>query len=453
MLVHTTKGILISTIYNNETITLNDSLQWSIWLKRVRNVSTNTIHSYMKSMDRFWIWSLYNPVEYNERFPSYQARYREAMRNGFRITFEEFDHESDSCIELEVLSSEPLEKITINKELAGINSYFYFTQEHELLYDHRFINHLYEKQRKAKSFLSSIEIKSSRLAQKAFAEHLKYLPPYKIPKNRQEVKYFPVELYDTLLSVAQPRDKLIYLLCGACSARIGQALNLTLYDIDFDKLEVWLIDPKSDEKDIYGNKRREWLKHEYDIDMLSENCEHNKSDLQFKYPIPFTQTSLFWINEQKYKRMFFETLVEYKNSKAFVSETLRTPRHPFLFTTYTGKRIRSRDTLSRFKSNMRKVVLKSKTKHNLSKLGLHSLRHMFGHTMAEIYAKTGDDSLIKITQDAMGHSSLDSTLVYFNISSKTMKEAILKASNQIYKDLDEDINNEFQKLMHDSCTN
>ncbi len=32
---------------------------------------------------------------------------------------------------------------------------------------------------------------------------------------------------------------------------------------------------------------------------------------------------------------------------------------------------------------------------------------MFGHSMAEIYAKIGDDSLIKIAQDAMGHSSFD----------------------------------------------
>ncbi len=61
---------------------------------------------------------------------------------------------------------------------------------------------------------------------------------------------------------------MIYLICGACGARIGQALNLTLYDIDYEKLEIWLLDPKSDEKDIYGNKRREWLKKEYNIDML-----------------------------------------------------------------------------------------------------------------------------------------------------------------------------------------
>jgi integrase len=305
MLVKTNKGILITTLFNKETITLNDSLEWSIWLKRVRDVSSNTIDSFMKSMNRFWIWSLYNPVESNERFPSYQARYREALRNGFEIKQNIFDEDLNDYIETIILISKPLEKITINKESSGINSYFYFTEEHDLLYDHRFINHLYEKQKSAKSFLSSIEIKSSNLALKAFGTNLKYLPSYRIPKRKQDIKYFPLELFDDLLEISKPREKLIYLLCGACSARIGQALNLTLYDIDYDKEEVWLISPKSNEKDIYGNKRMIWLKNEYGINMLENNI-HNTSDLQFKYPIPTTKTSLFWINEDKYKTLFFK---------------------------------------------------------------------------------------------------------------------------------------------------
>ena len=169
MLVKTKKGITICTLFDNETITLDDSLEWSIWLKNVRDLSTSTINSFMKSMERFWIWSLYNPVEFNERFPSYQARYREALRSGFEIIRSIEDNELDEPIEINILNSSPLQKITINKELAGINSYFYFTQEHELLYDHRFINYLYERQKRAKSFLSSIDIKPSRLAEKAFA--------------------------------------------------------------------------------------------------------------------------------------------------------------------------------------------------------------------------------------------------------------------------------------------
>jgi integrase len=165
--------------------------------------------------------------------------------------------------------------------------------------------------------------------------------------------------------------------------------------------------------------------------MLEYN-EHNTPDLQFKYPIPFTRTALFWINEYKYKKLFFETINEYRKSKGFVSETIRIPRHPFLFTTNTGKRVHGRDNLTRFKTNVRKAKEKSNFKKNIRNLGLHSLRHMFGHAMAEIYARTSDDSLIKITQDSMGHSNLESTLVYFNISSTTMRKAIYKATQEIH---------------------
>ena len=58
------------------------------------------------------------------------------------------------------------------------------------------------------------------------------------------------------------REKLIYMLCGICSARIGQALNLTLYDIDYSNKDVWLLKPNSDYIDMYGNTRRVWLKEE-----------------------------------------------------------------------------------------------------------------------------------------------------------------------------------------------
>lgn len=139
MLIQNAKGISISTLFNNEMITLDDSLEWSIWLKRVRDVADNTLRTFMKSMDRFWIWSLYNPVAYDEKFPSYQARYREALREGFKI-LEKVQDEYAGELEVEILSCLPLQKITINKEIAGINSYFYFTEEHDLLYDHRFIN-------------------------------------------------------------------------------------------------------------------------------------------------------------------------------------------------------------------------------------------------------------------------------------------------------------------------
>ena len=431
MLIRKANSITIATEFNGEVVTLVDSEDWSIWLKDVRGLASNTIGIFMSSMDRFWEWTLYNPMRVDERFPSYQARYRKDLRTGFEINIKVASEDFNDEIEVTVCSCNPLEKTTINKELAGINSYFYFIEESELIDDHRFVNHLYERHRAARSFLAGIQIKKSSLALKVNAKKLKYLPPYKKVKNRTRQKYFPLELFDELLEISKPRERLLYLLCGACSARIGQALNLTLYDIDYDKKEVWLLDPKSEDKDIYNNKRQSWLKSEYNIDMEKEN-KHNTPDLQFKYPIPIYHEPIYWISE-KYRNLFFETMQEYRKSRFYVSEYVRTPPHPFFFTTSTGERVHQRDALSRFKTALKKLFIQHPKKEYemLADLGMHSLRHMFGHARAELYAYSQDDSIIYITMNEMGHSSLESTLVYFNISRETMKKVISKYTDEI----------------------
>ena len=426
MLVQKSNSIVITTLFNNSIVTLVDSEDWSIWLKDVRDLSDNSIHTFMKSMSKFWEWSLYNPIGLEESFPFYQARYRKSLREGFEIKVKTYSEEFDDVIENTILESKPLKKTTVNKEIAGINSYFYYTEESELIEDHRFINQLQERHKAARSFLSGIQIKKSALALEASGSKLKYLPPYKTPKNRQKIKYFPFELFDELLEISKPREKLLYLLCGACSARIGQALNLTLYDIDYEKQEVWLINPKGDDEDMYGNTRRVWLKEEYGIDIEGHN-EHNSPDLQFKYPIPVYHEPIFWLND-KYQDMFFRTLQAYMKSPEYVSEYTRYPRHPFFFVTKTGKRVHARDALSRLKTAMHKLYAKHPSDEYfiLFDLGFHSLRHMFGHARAELYAASGNESIIYIAMNEMGHSSLDSTLVYFNLSRETIRELIKK---------------------------
>ena len=358
MLIRKGNRISIVTLFKDELLTLLNSLDWYVWMKQVRDLSDSTIKVFMKAMERFWIWSLYNPIEISEAFHVYQAKYRADLRNGYEISITNKDEEFDYEIKFIVSKSQPLSKSTINKEIAGINSYFYFVDESKLIEDNRFVNLLYERHKSANGFLAGIQIKKSSLVLEAFGKKIKYLPPYKLPRNRDAVKYFPLNLFDELLTIAKPRERLIYLLCGVCSARIGQALNLTLYDIDYDKKDVWLLDPKGDSLDVYGNKRRVWLKEEYTIDMLDPNEIHNTDDLQFKYPIPLHHSPLFWLNEKKYKELFFSTLKEYTQSKTFVTESTRFPSHPFMFVTSTGKRVHQKDTLTRFKTNLRKLSQK-----------------------------------------------------------------------------------------------
>jgi len=228
----------------------------------------------------------------------------------------------------------------------------------------------------------------------------------------------------------------LYLLCGAASARVGQALSLTKFDVDMQNKKVYLVDPRTNRVpfDQYGDAlfgqkpRKELLAADYGIDFRAGKYKN----IQFKYPIPFSNGPLFWINEDKYKTLFFETLQEYQKSNTYMPEMIRHPRHPFLFTTQSGKRVHARETLSRLKSSIRKAIRIMNYSKDISNLGLHSLRHMFGHAMAEIYARVGDDSLISITKDAMGHSNLDSTMIYFNISSDTKRATIRRLTKDIH---------------------
>ena len=434
MLIRENGGMAICTRLDDKTIELNGSLEWTVWMKRVRNLSDNTIRTFASSMDRFWQWSLANPVGKNENFTLYLARYREDLREGFVLEEVQEDERFSDPVKVPVLVSRPMTRKTVNREMAGIRSFFTFSEEDDLLYDHRYINYLYERHKSRRSRLAGMQVRKGRLALEHSGARRPFLAPYRTPKSSADVRYFPPGLFDELLKIAEPRERLIYLLCGACSARIGQALNLTLYDIDYEKRAVWLLDPKGDEYPgihwVRAVPRKRWLREEYGIDIEGGNM-HNVPDLQFKYPIPLDPEALYWIDEEKYRALFFETLPEYLHSKTFLSESLRHPRHPFLFVTRNGKRVRARETLFRFKRHLRILVDRELAEPGVLDLGLHSLRHMFGHSMAELYAATGNEALVWITQRAMGHSSLDSTLVYFRLSEETRRRMVGEAHRKI----------------------
>ncbi len=271
----------ICFLHNNQMVELDKAKQWSYWMKNLQNFSSNTIQSFMKSAERFWIWSLHYPTDVNETLPFYLARYREDLRNGFEII--KSTTICNQLVPITVYKTKPMEVSTINKEFAGIKSYFFFVEDNYLMEDNRYVNTAYERRKSEYSFLSSVAMRPTDTNFKLSAKKREFIKQYKTKtKSSNSVKNFPSKYFDSLLDIAQPRERLIYLLCGACSARIGQTLNLTIYDIDYDKQEIWLIDPKSDDKDIYGRSRRKWLKSEYRID-TNYTKPHNSPDLQFKY--------------------------------------------------------------------------------------------------------------------------------------------------------------------------
>lgn len=431
MIVNIGNDQTICFLHNGNMIELDQSKEWSYWMRNLQNFAQNTIQSFMKSMERFWIWSLHYPTNPNETLPFYLARYREDLQNGFEII--KSTTIGNQIVPFTIYKTKPMEVSTINKEFAGIKSYFFFIEDIHMMQDSRYVNVAYERKKSEYSFLSSVNMQPSDTNFKLSAKKREFLKAYKTKvKSSNNIKYFPLKYFDSLLELAQPRERLIYILCGICSARIGQALNLTIYDLDHEKQEVWLLDPKGDDKDIYGHSRRKWLKNEYEID-IRYTKPHNFPDLQFKYPIPHEFEPLHWVNP-KYIVIFFQTLSEYVDSEFYLPEASRVPRHPFLFVTKTGNRLRTRETNYRFKQSIVKLKKIHNIKEDIEQFSIHSLRHMFGSICATLYAKTGDDAIIFWTKNAMGHASLESTMIYFKMDYAAKKELLLKAINQTNKE-------------------
>lgn len=397
---------------------LENYLKLKILVKRIKPTSLKTVLSSIKS---FIIWSLANPSSQNEQLTFYLSRYLSDCENGFEIYDSIFIEELNERIDYKILSVNPKQPSTIDKDKANIEDFLKSTNQ-EL-----FKNFNLEKNIKSlnHSFKNSIHdgysLKMGSLAQQVFANDVSIIPS----RNKSlgnDFKSFPYQLFNSLLEISSPREKLIYLLCGACSARISQVLNLTLYDFDYENKHVWLIDPRSnDQLGIHGIGRKTFLKDVYNID-ASKDKPH--SNIGFKAPIPLrfkNRIPLYWISNI-YKYLFFNTLSEYK----FLPESSRIPRHPFFFVTNSGARLTPQQVHVTFTFHCEKLKkLYPEKANNLDGLGLHSLRHMFGVMMATFQARIlmnkkyfkyniPIDQIKIITKEAMGHRSLSSTDVYFN---------------------------------------
>lgn len=433
MIVRIGDKFIISTIYNDNEIILDKSYEWTRWLKDVKNLSLNTLKVYVKALERFWIWSLENLPDEDEHLALYFSRYAKKLESGFAI--KETIFTNGEMINLVSYQSKPMADITINKEVAAIESYLQYANMDTVVFSDK--THMgYIVKKAQKSFLGSIEIKASDRYTNSFGRKESFLKKKKIrAKSRNDIKAFPHSCFNALLEVSKPREQLIYLLAGVTSARIGQILNLTMYDINYDSKQVMLIDPKSDEQDFYGRKRKHWLLEKYNID-ISKASIHNTIGNMFKYPIPHTRGPLHWISAEM-KDIFFDVLIEYKNSKYFVSEFQRKEKHPFFFVTENGTRLTQQQVYTTFKSNISKLIEQTKDKETISVLksvkGLHSLRHMAGTIMADIYSHENQDVIINLTKDMFGHSSIDSTMVYFDNTPKEKQRLLKEAGERIFK--------------------
>jgi integrase len=349
----------------------------------------------------------------------YLARYLSDSENGYQVYNQIFVQEFNENIEYLLIESKPKKLSTLDKDKAIIEDFLKVTNQDlfdtfKLSKNIQSLNHTSKN-----SAHDGYGLKMGSLAQNAFANNVSILPN-QAKSVIGDIKAFPYQLFDELLQLASPRERLIYLLCGACSARISQALNLTLYDFDYENKNVWLIDPRSnDQLGIHGIGRKQFLKDVYNVDASSDKLH---CIIGFKAPIPLRfkeRLPLHWISSL-YRELFFETLSECK----VVPESSRISKHPFFFVTSTGNRLMPQQVDVTFKTHCKKLKQKfPEYRVQLDGLGLHSLRHMFGVMMATFQAflimndnkqNIPLDQVKIITKEAMGHRSLSSTDIYFN---------------------------------------
>ncbi|MCX6077599.1 MAG: hypothetical protein NTW78_12055 [Campylobacterales bacterium] len=140
MIAKIDKGYIVAHNFHGKVKKLYNSLEWTIWLATIRNCSVSTINMYARTMERFWVWTLYNDVRENESFAFYLARYREALLNGYKIEENVFDTYLQADVSVTINDEQPKTKQTVNKSLAGIKSYMYYIDESELVENKNFID-------------------------------------------------------------------------------------------------------------------------------------------------------------------------------------------------------------------------------------------------------------------------------------------------------------------------
>lgn len=367
----------------------------------------NTVKKHITAIHRFWLYSLFfigdsSSAWLDLSFLDWIDEYDTALKKGFKVNMG--CRGSSFRTKGEYFASKPLSDTS--QEFAILEAYYKYLKDKD-------VNPLYELSKndelvifsgakdyktldiKAKySKGSGYGLKIGKLARESLAEKETVFREYKKRKKGSgkkrltKNKVFPFALYDALLEIADDRSKLIYLLCGAASARFGQALSLTKFDIDMQNKRVYLIDPRTDRVPldrngdaVFGQESRSKLLAKYGINFNVTVGKYSK--IGFKGPIPIIGTSkqdLYFIKNE-YREMFFEVYARYRNKLD--------DDYPMVFQSRGGSKEKiwaTSNASDKFRDDIKKLKKKyPKYEKRLSlKKRYHSLRHMFGQFIANM---------------------------------------------------------------------
>ena len=428
------------------------------YLREYKGASLGTLEKYIGSIHKFWIYALYFPSDKDQTIQEYATSYRTVLATkGFVVR--EIVKESSYNFEMTKIIYTAKKIADPNSDMIALQSFYQFMTNPKVNPTFELIgsfpidiyyDKLNDEQMDIKDKYSKghgYGLKSRGIMRRALTAHLNVFTNLinkkysrKNTQNRKKKKAFKYEVFEALLEVADTRDKLLYILCGGTSARIGQALNLTKYDVDLLNKRVYLIPPGSHLRPqdtegyaFLGQPPRIELLAKYGID--SNKSPHNLN--RFKYPIPTEDDEngfLHFLTDQL-RDMFLETYSQ-------LSREI-TPNNPFIFQTSTGRYIRS-EAHDNLKKNLAKV--KDKYPQFTDKeldMAFHGFRHMYGQIMASIayYLQANSVELTNLempdgrstniielwktfTRRKMGQSSPSSIDIYFNPESYVMDYAL-----------------------------
>lgn len=204
------------TLYLNNNLfyfpELENYIKVKILVKRIKPNSLKTILSSIKS---FIIWSLANPSNLNEELVYYLSRYLLDCENGFEIYDSIFVEELNQVVNYKILSINPKQPTTIDKDKAIIEDFLKSTNQElfksfNLEKNIKSLNHSFKN-----SVHDGYGLRMGSLAQKAFANDISIIPP----RNKSlgnDFKSFPYQLFNSLIEISSPREKLIYLFIMWC---------------------------------------------------------------------------------------------------------------------------------------------------------------------------------------------------------------------------------------------
>lgn len=444
---------------NNVELTDPFIINYTKYLKEHKGSSSKTIRIHVTSIHKFWLYAMYMPPRVTDDLRNYIIKYRDTLLQGFEInekitdtisgislniTTNTFKKLHSASMDMRILKEyytyliDPLLNPLVDK-LDAVASMMYFTKDDE--------TPLIAKEKYSPAAIG-YGLKARGIKRVALMEKQTIFTALSTSKRnrnnnpsdiRELYKAIPIRGFEIMLERAKdnPRKRLLYLLCAGTSARIGQALNLTKWDVHLSKAlkdcHTFLIDPLSKDIPILPNGKA-LFEQGPRIDMLLAHGVNPRvkphSLITFKgEAIPSkktTQRSLYFFSE-RYEQMFYDTYVEVRS--------LSDKNSPFIFQTSTGKRWKTSGAQKEIARDI-KWIKDNHPEIDMPKTkAFHGLRHLYGRSMADIayyisskvqnggflYGPNNEVlNIVEVWREAtatfMGHKSMSAVDVYFNVS-------------------------------------